>query len=52
MGHTFEGTLQADAFRMAIVTARWNEFITESLLKGAQRALRRHGAREEQVDVV
>ncbi len=49
MGKLFEGTLNANDLRFAIVVARWNEFITESLLKGAKRTLRRHGA--EDVDV-
>jgi len=49
MGQLFEGTLNANDLRFAIVVARWNEFITESLLKSAKRTLRRHGA--EDVDV-
>ena len=49
MGKLFEGTLNANDLRFAIVVARWNEFITESLLKAAKRTLRRHGA--EDVDV-
>jgi 6,7-dimethyl-8-ribityllumazine synthase len=52
MSQTFEGTLNAAGLRIAIVVSRWNEFITESLLKGAQRALRRHNASVEQVDIV
>ncbi|MGB0388930.1 MAG: 6,7-dimethyl-8-ribityllumazine synthase [Ardenticatenaceae bacterium] len=49
MGQLFEGTLNANGLRFAIVVARFNDFITEPLLKGAKRALRRHGA--EDVDV-
>lgn len=49
MGKLFEGTLNANDLRFGIVVARWNEFITESLLKSAKRTLRRHGA--EDVDV-
>lgn len=49
MGKLFEGTLNANGLRFAIVVSRWNELITEALLKGAKRSLRRHGA--EEVDV-
>ncbi|MCZ7568638.1 MAG: 6,7-dimethyl-8-ribityllumazine synthase [Ardenticatenaceae bacterium] len=52
MGQTYEGTLAAAGLRVAIVVSRWNEFITEWLLQGAQRALRRHGVEAGDVDVV
>ncbi|MBI3085106.1 MAG: 6,7-dimethyl-8-ribityllumazine synthase, partial [candidate division NC10 bacterium] len=35
-----------------IVVSRTNEFITARLLEGALDALRRHGAEEDQIDVV
>jgi 6,7-dimethyl-8-ribityllumazine synthase len=40
---TVEGNLSASGRRFAVVTTRWNSFITERLLEGALDALRRHG---------
>lgn len=51
MGQLFEGQLVASDLRFAIVVSRFNEFISKELLTGAQDALRRHGASEEQIDV-
>lgn len=51
MGQTFEGTLSANGLKFAIVVARFNDFITEKLLEGAKDALRRHGAKEEDIDI-
>ncbi|MBX6394096.1 MAG: 6,7-dimethyl-8-ribityllumazine synthase [Alicyclobacillaceae bacterium] len=51
MGRVFEGRLAAEGLRFGIVVARFNGFITEQLLSGAVNALRRHGARDEDVDV-
>lgn len=51
MGQLFEGQLVASDLRFAIVVSRFNEFISKQLLTGAQDALRRHGAAEEQIDV-
>jgi 6,7-dimethyl-8-ribityllumazine synthase len=47
-----EGELLVRDLRLGIVAARFNEFIVESLLKGALDALRRHGATEKQVEIV
>lgn len=52
MGHTFEGQLIAQGLRFVIVVARFNEFITNKLLGGAIDGLRRHGAEEENIDIV
>ena len=52
MGKTFEGQLSATGLRFAIVVSRFNSFITERLLAGAQDALRRTGAAEDMIDVV
>lgn len=46
-----EGNLIAEGYRIAIVNARFNEFITNKLLGGAIDALRRHGAAEEDITV-
>ena len=51
MGRIMEGTLAGDGLRFAIVVSRFNDFITSRLLAGAQDALRRHGVREQDVDV-
>jgi 6,7-dimethyl-8-ribityllumazine synthase len=47
-----EGELNARGMRFAIVVARWNSFITERLLQGAIDALRRSGARSQDITVV
>ena len=52
MARTIEGMLTAPQGRFALCVTRWNAFITEELLKGAQDALRRHGVSEEDVDVI
>ncbi|MGE5237762.1 MAG: 6,7-dimethyl-8-ribityllumazine synthase [Chloroflexota bacterium] len=47
-----EGELNAEGLRFGIVVSRFNDFITAKLLDGALDALRRHGARDDDVDVV
>jgi 6,7-dimethyl-8-ribityllumazine synthase len=47
-----EGELQAKGLRFCIVISRFNEFITGKLLDGAMDALIRHGAKEEDIDIV
>ena len=46
------GDFRAAGLRFAIVVSRFNQFITERLLAGAQDALARAGATSEQIDVV
>mgnify|MGYP001154200658 CR=1 FL=1 len=46
-----EGSFNVSDARIAIVVARWNGNITESLLNGAQRALVRHGVVEKDIDL-
>ncbi|MGN7610722.1 6,7-dimethyl-8-ribityllumazine synthase [Magnetococcales bacterium HHB-1] len=41
--NVFEGILNGDAFRFAIIVSRFNSFITERLLEGATDCLVRHG---------
>lgn len=48
---TFEGHLIGSGLKIAIVVARFNEFITSKLLTGAEDGLRRHGVEEENVTV-
>jgi len=50
-GRVYEGALRADGLRFGIVVSRFNEFITSKLLEGALDALRRHGAKLEDVEV-
>ena len=47
-----EGDLNARGMRFGVVVSRWNSFITERLLQGALDALRRSGARAEDIAVV
>jgi len=49
---TTEGDLVARDTRFAIVASRFNDFIVESLLKGAVGCLRRHGANESDIEIV
>ncbi|AHD05132.1 6,7-dimethyl-8-ribityllumazine synthase [Paenibacillus larvae subsp. larvae] len=47
----FEGHLVSEQLKFGIVIGRFNEFITSKLLSGALDALKRHGAKEEEIDV-
>ena len=49
---TIEGDLVARDMRIAIVAARFNEFVVESLIKGAVDCLRRHGANDSDLELV
>jgi 6,7-dimethyl-8-ribityllumazine synthase len=49
---TTEGDLNARDARFTIVAARFNDFIVDSLLKGAVSCLRRHGAADSSIDIV
>lgn len=49
---TFEGPMQAQGLRFGIVVSRFNSFITERLTEGALDALRRAGARDEDLTLV
>lgn len=47
-----QGELQAKGMKFAIIVSRFNDFITGKLLDGAVDALVRHGAKDEDIDVV
>jgi 6,7-dimethyl-8-ribityllumazine synthase len=47
-----QGELQAKGLTFGIVVSRFNDFITGKLLDGAVDALVRHGAKEDDIDVV
>lgn len=51
MGRTFEGNLQGEGLRLAIVVSRFNDFVTQRLIEGARSALDRYGVRAEEADV-
>ena len=46
---TFEGSLVASNIKVAIVAARFNEFITSKLIGGAMDGLTRHGVQEADI---
>lgn len=47
-----EGDLQCRELRFAILASRFNEFIVERLVHGAVDTLRRHGAGDQQIEIV
>jgi 6,7-dimethyl-8-ribityllumazine synthase len=47
---THQGRLNAAGFRFAVVSSRWNDFITGRLVEGALDALERLGAEESAVE--
>ena len=51
MPRVYEGKLTPPKGRFALCVARFNGFITDELLKGAQDALVRHGVPDDDVDV-
>lgn len=51
MTKIYEGHLVSEGLRYGIVIGRFNEFITTKLLGGALDALKRHGAKDEEVEV-
>ncbi|MCL6270475.1 6,7-dimethyl-8-ribityllumazine synthase [Sansalvadorimonas sp. 2012CJ34-2] len=49
---TIEGNLTPNDGRFAIVVARWNSYVVESMVEGAIDTLKRHGISEEQITIV
>ena len=49
---TINGDLAARDLRFAIVAARFNDLVVDSLIRGAVDALLRHGASEKQIEIV
>ena len=49
MVRELKGDLQGQGLRIAVVVARFNQFVTQRLLEGARETLARHGVREEDV---
>ena len=52
MPKVYEGQLIAKGKKFGIVASRFNEFITNKQLEGALDALKRHGAKDEEIEVV
>ena len=48
---TFEGNLVAQGLKFGIVIGRFNEFIGSKLLSGAIDGLKRHGVKEEDIEI-
>ncbi|MDF2636727.1 MAG: 6,7-dimethyl-8-ribityllumazine synthase [Pelosinus sp.] len=51
MVHFIEGQLVAEGLKVGVVVARFNEFINSKLLDGALDGLKRHGVKEEDIEV-
>jgi 6,7-dimethyl-8-ribityllumazine synthase len=52
MPKTIQGDMTAKGLKFGIVTARFNDFITSKLLDGALDALQRHGAADNDIEIV
>ena len=52
MPKVYEGQLIAKGKKFGIIASRFNEFITNKLLEGALDALKRHGAKDEEIEIV
>jgi len=52
MGKVIEGNLDASKLKIGIVVSRFNDLVSKGLLAGAEDCLKRHGAKEANVDVV
>ncbi|MDZ5782358.1 6,7-dimethyl-8-ribityllumazine synthase [Marinococcus luteus] len=52
MTTTIEGNVNGSGQKIAIVVARFNEFINKQLLEGAESTLIRSGLKEEDIDVI
>ena len=52
MPNHIEGNLLAEGKKVAIVAARFNDFITDRLVGGAMDAFTRSGGKDEDVDIV
>lgn len=51
MGKLYEGSLVGKGYKFGVVVSRFNEFITNKLLSGAQDALKRHDVADEDIDI-
>lgn len=51
MAKIYEGHLVSENLKYGVVVGRFNEFISSKLLSGALDAFKRHGAKDEEVEV-
>jgi 6,7-dimethyl-8-ribityllumazine synthase len=51
MKKIYQGTLLAQNLKFMLIVSRFNEFISAKLLEGAQDALLRHGAKDQDIEV-
>ncbi|KOR27088.1 6,7-dimethyl-8-ribityllumazine synthase [Clostridium sp. L74] len=47
----YEGKLTAEGLKVGIIVSRFNEFITSKLLSGSIDCLKRHGAKEDNIEI-
>jgi 6,7-dimethyl-8-ribityllumazine synthase len=52
MPNFYEGKISAEGKKFALVVSRFNDFVSDKLLAGALDALSRHGALDQDIDVV
>ena len=52
MPKVIEGKIDASGLKFAIVTSRFNEFITGKLLEGCLDCLLRHGANDQHISII
>ncbi len=52
MPKVHEGGLDAKGFKFAVVVSRFNDFITERLMHGAVDTLVRHGASDDDIEII
>lgn len=51
MAAVYEGNVVGSGLKIGIVAGRFNEFITSNLVLGAEQTLKRHGVKEEDIDL-
>jgi 6,7-dimethyl-8-ribityllumazine synthase len=52
MPNVYEGKISAEGKKFGLVVSRFNDFVSDRLLAGAIDGLSRHGARDEDIDIV
>jgi len=52
MVKVIEGNLDASKLKFGLVVSRFNELVSKGLLGGAEDCLKRHGAKETNIDVI
>ena len=52
MPNVYEGKISAEGKKFGLVVSRFNDFVSDRLLAGAIDALSRHGASDEEIDIV